>query len=257
MLGGGGTGRERDFTSHLNKILPKEKEASGRCGFLFFIIIIFLGFWNCFLGLESVSRIFIVLYGALVTRLSSRSTADFKPPSIWKESVLSRRISFLPKSAAVAETPQVPELRLRWHRPRGLGEGARRPGWAWHPLPSSFLRPLPTATSPPPLRHPHRAPPGFFKEPLGTPGPRSGHHSPRWAQPVTNYSPDKRITIRQERALRWGGPGWGGGPLPQEQRDKGAGTERLAAQPAARPTAASHTGFTGLPRRREKLATSH
>lgn len=79
LMGVGGPGRKRDFTSHLNKILPKEKEASGSFGLLFFIIIIFVGFWNCFLGSESVSRIFIVLYGALVTRLSSLSTADFNP----------------------------------------------------------------------------------------------------------------------------------------------------------------------------------
>lgn len=40
--GGGGDARGwRDFTSHLNKILPKKKEASGRFGFFFFIIIIF------------------------------------------------------------------------------------------------------------------------------------------------------------------------------------------------------------------------
>ena len=37
--------------------------------------------------------------------------------------------------------------------------------------------------------------------------------------------------------------------LPQEQRDKGAGTERLVSRPAALPMAASHTGLAGLPQR--------
>lgn len=51
----------------------------------------------------------------------------------------------MPKSAAVAETPQVPELRLRWHRPRGLGEGggaSAGPGTHCSPH-SSFLQPCP------------------------------------------------------------------------------------------------------------------
>lgn len=40
--GGGADARgERDFTSHLNKISPKKKKASGRFGFFFFIIIMF------------------------------------------------------------------------------------------------------------------------------------------------------------------------------------------------------------------------
>lgn len=234
MLGGGGTGRERDFTSHLNKILPKEKEASGRCGFLFFIIIIFLGFWNCFLGLESVSRIFIVLYGALVTRLSSRSTADFKPPSIWKESVLSRRISFLPKSAAVAETPQVPELRLRWHRPRGLGEGARRPGWAWHPLPSSFLRPLPTATSPPTPAPPpstsrilQRAT-GNPRAPVRAPQPTMGSASHKLQPRQEDYHPaGKGPEVGRAGMGRWPPPAGAEG-----QRGRNRETGRSASCPA-------------------------
>lgn len=131
----GWAGRRRDFTSHLNKMLPKEKEASGGFGFSLYYYY-FLEFQNCFLGLEAVSRILIVLYGALVTRLSSLPRADFKPPSVWKESVLSTRISFLPKSAARAETPQLPELqRSQWPGPWRLGEQGAR--WTWPPWPST------------------------------------------------------------------------------------------------------------------------
>lgn len=81
----------------------------------------------------------------------------------------------MPKSAATAKTPQLPELRLRWHRLWGPGEQGRRP---WHPQLSSFLwaticlpasafssrslhwaprEPLPLRVSPapPPSRAPH------------------------------------------------------------------------------------------------------
>ena len=228
----------------------QKRKASGRFGFFLFIIIIFLEFQNCFLGLESVSRIFIVLYGALVTRLSSLSTADFKPPSIWKESVLSRKIPFLPKSAATAETPQLPELRLRWHHPWDLGERGRRP---WLDL-------APTAVL---ICLGHRPTPSFAipnssdvsKEPLplGVSPPLPAEpHTPEWPQ----HQP--QITAQTSVDYWPAGKGWGGGgggrmrrwpilPFLQEQRDKGARTEMLAAQPAALPTAASHTGFTGLP----------
>ena len=37
----GWAARRHDFTSHLNKMFPKEKEASGGLGFSLFIIIIF------------------------------------------------------------------------------------------------------------------------------------------------------------------------------------------------------------------------
>lgn len=81
----------------------------------------------------------------------------------------------MPKSAATAKTPQLPELRLRWHRLWGPGEQGRQP---WHPQLSSFLwaticlpasafssqslhwaprEPLPLRVSPapPPSRAPH------------------------------------------------------------------------------------------------------
>lgn len=51
--GGVGWRRERDFTSHLNKILPKKKEASGRFGFCLYyyyyfrISELFPGFGVC------------------------------------------------------------------------------------------------------------------------------------------------------------------------------------------------------------------
>lgn len=101
-------GQGGGMTSH--PILTKRERGFRRVWVLCLDYYYFLEFQNCFLGLEAVSRILTVLYGALATRLSSLPRADFKPPSVWKESVLSRRISFLPKSAARAETPQLPEL---------------------------------------------------------------------------------------------------------------------------------------------------
>lgn len=153
----------------------------------------------------------------------------------------------MPKSAATAKTPQLPELRLRWHRLWGPGEQGRQP---WHPQLSSFLwaticlpasafssqslhwaprEPLPLRVSPapPPSRAPH---PRMASAP---------------AQITAQTSVDYWLTGRGGQPRRPPPP-----PAPQEQRDKGARTERLAAQPAALPTAAPHTGFTGLPRRR-------
>lgn len=82
---------------------------------------------------------------------------------------------------------------------------------------------------------------------------RASH--PRMAPaPAANHSLDERqawITGQQERAGGTGVGRWPILPLLQEPRDKGAGTERPAAHPAALPTAASRTGFTSLPQRRE------
>lgn len=79
---------------------------------------------------------------------------------------------------------------------------------------------------------------------------------PRMASaPAANHSLDKRGLPASRKGLGrvgWDGMGrWPILPLLQEQRDKGAGTERPAAHPAALLTAASHTGFTGLPSRRD------
>ena len=220
----------------------QKRKASGRFGFFLFIIIIFLEFQNCFLGLESVSRIFIVLYGALVTRLSSLSTADFKPPSIWKESVLSRKIPFLPKSAATAETPQLPELRLRWHHPWDLGERGRRP---WLDL-------APTAVL---ICLGHRPTPSFAipnssdvsKEPLplGVSPPLPAEpHTPEWPQ----HQP--QITAQTSVDYWPAGKGWGGRgrrqdaevahpPLPAGAKGQ-RGQNRDAGRPASCP---AHSSF--------------
>ena len=214
----------------------QKRKASGRFGFFLFIIIIFLEFQNCFLGLESVSRIFIVLYGALVTRLSSLSTADFKPPSIWKESVLSRKIPFLPKSAATAETPQLPELRLRWHHPWDLGERGRRP---WLDL-------APTAVL---ICLGHRPTPSFAipnssdvsKEPLplGVSPPLPAEpHTPEWPQHQPQITAQTSVDY-WPAGKGWGGgaeAGWGGGPSSPSCRSKGTkGPEQRCWPPSQLP----------------------
>lgn len=153
----------------------------------------------------------------------------------------------MPKSAAVAETPQLPELWLQWHPPRGLGEGVgRHPGPHHHPHPS-----WPLST--------HLAPPEFFRWPPGAPAPCAcppptpppvGHHTPKGLNTSHKLQPRQAwITGPQETA---GGLDGEVAHLPTSCRSKGTKEpeQRLAAQPAALPTAASHTGFTGLPRRR-------
>lgn len=107
-----------------------------------------------------------------------------------------------------------------------------------------------------PPSNPQHHHPKFFRwrqgapAPRGLPTPPAEPHTPEWPQ----YQP--QITAQTSVDYWPAGKGWGGGgrmgrwpilPFLQEQRDKGDRTERLAAQPAALPTAASHTGFTGLP----------
>lgn len=117
----------------------------------------------------------------------------------------------MPKSAAAAETPQCPELRLQGHRTQGLGAGVGRlPGWAWHPPLSSLI----SATGSPCY-------PLSFR-------PSSGHHTPEWPQrqpQITAYTSDKRGLLASRKGL--GGLGWGGGPFSPSCRSRGTkGPER-------------------------------
>lgn len=106
-----------------------------------YIIIIILGFQNCFLSvLESVSRIFIVLYGTLVTRLSSLSTANFKPPVILEGEGIKEEDFFFAKVSSYGRDATAPGTPAAVASPTGPGEEwgkplsfqALCPGWAWH-----------------------------------------------------------------------------------------------------------------------------
>lgn len=107
----------------------------------------------------------------------------------------------MPKSAAMAETPQLPELWLQWHCPEGLRERVgRRPGWAGHPPPSSFI----SAAVP---QHLLNFSDGRWDPlPLGVfPLAQRAPHPRMSSAPATNYSLDKCGLLASRKGL--GGPG--------------------------------------------------
>lgn len=105
----------------------------------------------------------IVLYGALVTRLSPFHST-LPAPSTWDdaEGVQDEGFCFC-QSAAAAETPRLPEVPRRWRRPQGLGVGVGGAPWRHPPSsplisapPGSFWWPLGTPATPCPATHPAR-----------------------------------------------------------------------------------------------------
>lgn len=155
----------------------------GRFGFFFFIIFIFLGFWNCFLGSESVSRIFIVLYGALVTRLSSLSTAH----ACVEGECIKWEDFFFAKVSSYGRDAPTPGTLAAVASPRGPpGESGAAP-WLGSALTSILL---PFSCCPP-------APPELFRWLLGPPATRCLPTRPEGTTPQNGLSTSHKLQPRQ------------------------------------------------------------
>lgn len=253
---GGGQGRGVTSLPIFIKFSQKRK-SSGRFGFFFFIIIIFFRVSELFPGFGvRQQNIYCTLWyisNEIVFPFHSR----LQPPLLsWKESVSSRKIPFLPKSAATAETPQLPDLRLRWHHPWDLGEQGR---WPWLDLaPAAVLiplghRPTPSITIPnssdgskEPL------PLGVSPRPQQSPTPQNGLRTRHKLQPRQAW-----ITGQQERA---GGRRQDGEvahpPLPAGAKGQ-RGQNREAGCPASCPTHSSFPYRFYRSAAGSNMATSH
>lgn len=253
---GGGQGRGVTSLPIFIKFSQKRK-SSGRFGFFFFIIIIFFRVSELFPGFGvRQQNIYCTLWyisNEIVFPFHSR----LQPPLLsWKESVSSRKIPFLPKSAATAETPQLPDLWLRWHHPWDLGEQGR---WPWLDLaPTAVLiplghRPTPSITIPnssdgskEPL------PLGVSPRPQQSPTPQNGLRTRHKLQPRQAW-----ITGQQERA---GGRRQDGEvahpPLPAGAKGQ-RGQNREAGCPASCPTHSSFPYRFYRSAAGSNMATSH
>lgn len=211
--------------------------------------------------MESVSRIFIVPYGALVRRLSSPSTADFNTPPTF--SLPGRRVYSVggfPFCQSQQPWQTCPSSR-NWAAvasptgPWGGGGTLAGPGTRRCPGSSQLVAPHPN-TPPCTALILQVAPESLC--PSMPPTSTAGHHTPEQPQ----HQP--QITA-QTRVDSWrageGDSGLGRGPFlpfPKEQMDTGARTETLAAQPTALPHSSfSYRFYRSATEAGRKVATSH